>query len=128
MNFLKEVNSKNVPGAVGPYSQAIAVPGLIFTSGQLPVDPVTKTMPDCIKKQTTQSLTNIKNVLEASGSGLSNVVKTTIYLADINDFAEVNEVYATFFKSPFPARSCFAVRDLPLGARVEIEAIAVGPQ
>lgn len=124
MDTLKVIESPKAPGAVGPYSQAIAVGGLIFTSGQLPINPETKTMPDDIREQTAQSLTNVRSILEEAGSGLSKVVKTTVYLADIKDFPAVNEVYASFFSTPFPARSCFAVRDLPLGARVEIEVVA----
>ncbi|MDR0815792.1 MAG: RidA family protein [Desulfovibrio sp.] len=124
MNTLSVIDTDNAPGAVGPYSQAITVGGLIFTSGQLPMDPATKTMPEDIRKQAKNSLTNVKNILEAGGSSLAKVVKTTIFLADIKDFAAVNEVYATFFTKPFPARSCFAVKDLPLGAKVEIEAVA----
>ncbi|MDR0354964.1 MAG: Rid family detoxifying hydrolase [Deltaproteobacteria bacterium] len=122
---MKLVNSDKVPGAVGPYSQALTALGLIFTSGQLPVDPVSKAMPEDVKQQTTQSLTNLGEVLREGGSDFSKVLKTTVYLADIKDFPAVNEVYAAFFSSPFPARSCFAVKDLPLGAKVEIEAVAV---
>ena len=124
MSTLSVIDTGNAPGAVGPYSQAITVGGLIFTSGQLPMEPATKTMPEDIKKQAKNSLTNVKNILEAGGSSLAKVVKTTIFLADIKDFAAVNEVYATFFTKPFPARSCFAVKALPLGAKVEIEAVA----
>ncbi|GFH63172.1 MAG: putative enamine/imine deaminase [Candidatus Desulfovibrio kirbyi] len=124
MSALSVIDTNRAPGAVGPYSQAIAVGGLIFTSGQLPMDPATKTMPEDIRAQAKNSLTNVKNILEAGGSDLAKVVKTTIFLADIKDFAAVNEVYATFFAKPFPARSCFAVKNLPLGAKVEIEAVA----
>ncbi|MDR1677536.1 MAG: RidA family protein [Deltaproteobacteria bacterium] len=119
------VSSDKLPGAVGPYSHGLKGAGLIFTSGQLPIDPATKTMPDDIKEQTKNSLTNLSNVLLAGGSGLDKVMKTTVYLADIKDFPAVNEVYATFFKEPFPARSCFAVKELPLGAKIEIEAVAL---
>jgi endoribonuclease L-PSP, putative len=124
MAILNVIESPKAPGAVGPYSQAIAVSGLIFTSGQLPIDPESKTMPEGIREQAAISLGNVKNILEEAGSGLDKVVKTTVYLADIKDFPAVNEVYATFFGKPFPARSCFAVKDLPLGAKVEIEVIA----
>lgn len=124
MTPLNVIESPKAPGAVGPYSQAIAASGLIFTSGQLPIDPESKTMPENIKEQTAISLGNVKSILEEAGSGLAKVVKTTVYLADIKDFPAVNEVYAAFFGKPFPARSCFAVKDLPLGAKVEIEVIA----
>ncbi len=117
MSVLSVIDTNRAPGAVGPYSQAIAVGGLIFTSGQLPMDPATKTMPEDIRAQAKNSLTNVKNILEAGGSELAKVVKTTIFLADIKDFAAVNEVYATFFAKPFPARSCFAVKSLPLGGK-----------
>jgi 2-iminobutanoate/2-iminopropanoate deaminase len=124
MDFLKAVETGIAPKAIGPYSQALSVGGLIFTSGQLPVDVTTRTMPEGIKEQTAVSLANVKNILEAAGSGLGRVVKITVYLANIEDFAAMNEIYATFFQKPFPARSCFAVKALPLGAKVEIEAIA----
>jgi 2-iminobutanoate/2-iminopropanoate deaminase len=125
MNNRIAITSDKLPGAVGPYSHGLQGGGLIFTSGQLPVDPETRAMPEDIKKQATLSLTNLKNVLLAAGSDLDKVMKTTVYLADIKDFPAVNEVYSTFFNEPFPARSCFAVKELPLGAKVEIEAIAL---
>ena len=125
MSVPKLIESDKAPSAVGAYSQALAGAGLIFTSGQLPIDPKTKAMPEDIKAQATMALENLKNVLLAGGSDLGKVMKTTVYLADIKDFPAVNEVYATFFGKPFPARSCFAVRDLPLGARIEVEAVAL---
>lgn len=125
MNTPQRINSDKAPGAVGPYSQALAGANLIFTSGQLPIDPATKAMPEDIKEQAAMALTNLRHVLQAGGSDLGKVLKTTVYLADIKDFPAVNEVYASFFDQPFPARSCFAVKDLPLGARVEIEAVAL---
>ncbi|MDR3361739.1 MAG: RidA family protein [Desulfovibrio sp.] len=125
MKTPKVIATDKAPGAVGPYSQAMATENLIFTSGQLPIDPATKTMPEGIREQAATALTNVKNILESAGSDLGKVVKTTIYLADINDFPVVNEVYATFFQKPFPARSCFAVKDLPLAAKMEIEVIAM---
>lgn len=126
MSALTVIDTDKAPGAVGPYSQAIKAGGFVFTSGQLPIDPVTKAMPEGIKEQTATSLANVKSILEAAGSGLDKVVKTTVYLADIKDFPLVNEVYGATFGQPFPARSCFAVKDLPLGAKVEIEVVAVG--
>ncbi len=112
------------PAAIGPYSQGIKTGSLVFASGQLPLDPVSKQMPEDIKEQTKVALSNAKAVLEAAGSGLDKVVKSTVYLADISYFADMNEVYSTFFSQPFPARSAFAVKALPLGAKVEIELIA----
>lgn len=126
MTTPKLVNSAKAPGAVGPYSQALAGAGLIFTSGQLPIDAVTKAMPEDIREQVATALENLKNVLAAGGSNLGKVLKTTVYLADIKDFPAVNEVYSRYFGEPFPARSCFAVKELPLGARIEIEAVALG--
>lgn len=124
MSELKQIDTPNAPSAVGAYSQAIAVGDFVFTSGNLPIDPVSKAMPDDIKAQANLALQNAKAILEAAGTGMNKVVKSTVYLADINDFGAVNEVYSTFFAKPFPARSCFAVKALPLGAKVEIEVIA----
>lgn len=124
MSELKQIDTPNAPSAVGAYSQAIAVGDFVFTSGNLPIDPVSKAMPDDIKAQANLALQNAKAILEAAGTGMNKVVKSTVYLADINDFGAVNEVYSTFFSKPFPARSCFAVKALPLGAKVEIEVIA----
>lgn len=124
MSKLEPVESQNAPAAVGPYSQAIVLGDLVFTSGSLPIDPATKAMPDDIKDQAKQALANLQAILEAAGAGLDKVVKATVFLADIKDFAAVNEVYATFFGKPFPARSCFQVAALPMGAKVEIELIA----
>lgn len=124
MSELKPVETTNAPSAVGAYSQGISVGDFVFTSGCLPIDPVSKAMPEDVKAQATVALQNLKAVVEAGGSGMDRVVKCTVFLVDINDFAAVNEVYSTFFGKPFPARSCFAVAALPLGARVEIEAVA----
>ena len=114
------------PAAIGPYSQAIdSGAGIVFVSGQLPIVPATGAFPERgIKEQTRQSLANAKAILEAAGLGLGNVVKTTVFLADMGDFAAMNEVYAEFFTAPFPARSAVAVKTLPKGAMVEIECIA----
>lgn len=124
MSELKQIDTPNAPSAVGAYSQAIAVGDFVFTSGNLPIDPVSKAMPEDIKAQATVALQNVKAILEAAGTGMNKVVKATVFLADIDDFGAVNEVYATYFSKPYPARSCFAVKTLPLGARVEIEVIA----
>lgn len=120
----KEINSESAPGAIGPYSQAVAAGNLIFVSGQLPINAATGSMPDDIKAQTAQSIENIKAILEAAGASLDNVVKTTVLLADMSLFAPMNEVYAQYFKAVFPARAAFAVKELPKQALVEIEAIA----
>lgn len=117
------VDTKNAPGAIGPYSQAFVVGDLVITSGQLPVDPATGTMPEGIAAQAEWSCKNVGAILGAAGSGLDKVVKTTCFLANISDFAAFNEVYAKYFTSK-PARSCVAVKDLPKGALCEIEAIA----
>lgn len=123
---MKAISTNNAPAAIGPYSQAIEANGFIYASGQLPIDPATGTFPEGgIKEQTRRSLLNAQAILKEAGSDLSKVVKTTVLLADIADFAAMNEVYASFFAAPYPARSAFAVRDLPKGALVEIEMIAV---
>ena len=118
------INTKNAPGAIGPYSQAYEANGFVFTSGQLPVIPETGAIPEGIAAQAEWSCRNVGAILEAAGSGLDKVVKTTCFLAVIADFAAFNEVYAKYFTSK-PARSCFAVKDLPKGALCEVEAIAV---
>ena len=123
----KALSTTNAPAAIGPYSQGIAAQGTTFyLSGQLPIDPATGNFPEGgIKEQTRQSLLNAKAILESEQLTLNNVVKTTVLLSDIANFGPMNEVYAEFFEQPFPARSAFAVRDLPKGALVEIEMIAV---
>ncbi len=122
----KALATTQAPAAIGPYSQAIEVNGTVYVSGQLPIDPATGQYAEGgIKELTAQSLTNIKHILEQTGMTMNNVVKTSVFLADINDFAEMNEVYATFFEAPFPARSAVAVKTLPKNSRIEIECIAV---
>ena len=121
---MKAIKTEKAPAAIGPYSQAIEVGGLVFASGQLPIDPTTGTFPEGIKAQTRQALTNAQEILKAAGVDMKNVVKTTVLLADIADFAAMNEVYAEFFTEPYPARSAFAVKSVPKGALVEIECIA----
>ena len=120
---MKVIETKNAPGAIGPYSQGYEVGGLIITSGQLPVDPATGEMPEGISAQAEWSCKNVGAILEAAGSSFDKVVKTTCFLHDMGDFAAFNEVYAKFFTSK-PARSCVAVKTLPKGALCEIEAIA----
>ncbi|MGD8400525.1 MAG: RidA family protein [Bacillota bacterium] len=116
---------QNAPAAIGPYSQAVKAGNFIFTSGQLPLNPLTGTMAADIEKQTLQSLNNIKSILEAAGSGLGKVVKTTIFLKDLNDFTKVNEIYNRFFADNYPARSCIQVAQIPKDALIEVEAVAV---
>jgi len=122
----KVISTNKAPGAIGPYSQGIDAGNLVFTSGQLPINPETKELVnDCIKKATKQSLENVKAILEEAGTSLENVVKTTVFLKDLNDFVAMNEVYAEFFTGECPARSAFQVAKLPMDAIVEIEVIAV---
>ena len=123
---MKVISTTKAPAAIGPYSQAIKVGNLVYTSGQIPIDPATGSFVEGgIKEQTRQSLNNIKAILEEAGLTLSNVVKTTVFLADMNDFADMNAVYAEFFTKPYPARSAVAVKTLPKGALVEIEVVAI---
>lgn len=122
---MKQISTQNAPAAIGPYSQAIEVNGFVYASGQLPIGPATGAFPEGgVKEQTRQSILNVKAILEEAGLALSNVVKTTVYLADMGDFAAMNEVYSQFFAQPFPARSAIAVKALPKGALVEVEVVA----
>ena len=122
---MKVISTEKAPAAIGPYSQGIQVGNLVYTSGQLPIDPATGVFAEGgIKGQTRQSLTNVKAILEEAGLTMSNVVKTTVFMGDMNDFADMNGVYAEFFTEPYPARSAVAVKTLPKGALVEIEVIA----
>ena len=119
------VSTTQAPAAIGPYSQAIRTGGLVFVSGQLPIDPTTgEFAAGGIKELTRQSLTNMQAILAEAGLSMAHVVKTTVFLAEMSDFAAMNEVYAEFFQAPFPARSAVAVKTLPKGALVEIECIA----
>ena len=122
---MKVISTKKAPAAIGPYSQAIQVGNLVYTSGQIPIDPATGIFVEGgIKEQTRQSLTNVKAILEEAGLSVRNVVKTTVFMADMNDFADMNTVYAEFFSEPYPARSAVAVKTLPKGALIEIEVVA----
>lgn len=122
---MKVLHSDLAPAAIGPYSQAIEVNGFIFASGQIPIDPHTgKMVEGGVAEQTRQALINAAHVLEEAGLGLSSVVKTTVFITDMADFAAMNEVYASFFKAPYPARSAVAVKALPKGALVEVECVA----
>lgn len=125
---MKSIHTNQAPAAIGPYSQAIEANGMIFASGQIPIDPATgQFVEGGIQEQTRQALTNARNILQAEGTDMENVIKTTVYLSDIHNFAAMNEVYAQFFTEPFPARSAVAVKDLPKGALVEIEVLAIKP-
>ena len=122
----KQIHTDSAPKAVGPYSQGNSVGDFIFTAGQIGINPDTGEFVSAdVQEQTRQVLTNLQAVLEAGGASLSDVVKTTVFLSDMGNFALMNAVYEEFFTEPYPARSAVAVRDLPLGAKVEIEAIAV---
>ena len=121
----KIIATEHAPKAVGPYSQAVERGGVLYVSGQLPIDPVTGTMPKTIEEQTNQSLKNVGAILEAAGYTYGDVVKTTVLLSDMAYFKAMNGVYASFFVAKQPARACFAVRELPMGALVEIEVVAI---
>ena len=121
----KIISTDKAPAAIGPYSQAVEVNGLIYTSGMIPVIPETGEIVEGIENQARQALTNVKSLLEAAGSGMDKVVKTTVFIKDMNDFARVNEVYAGFFEGAYPARSCVEVARLPKDVLIEMEAIAI---
>ena len=118
------ISTDKAPAAIGPYSQAIEVNGMVYTSGIIPVDPATGNIPEGSKEQAKQALTNLSNLLQAAGTGMDNVIKTTVFIKEMNDFAAINEVYATYFTGAFPARSCVEVARLPKDVMLEIEAIA----
>lgn len=120
----KVIKTNNAPGAIGPYSQGIIVNEMIYTSGQLPIDVKTGEMPEDISAQTKQSLENVKAILEEAGSSMANIIKTTVFLSDMENFKAMNDVYETFFEDDYPARSAFEVARLPKDALVEIEVIA----
>lgn len=119
------VKTDKAPGAIGPYSQGIQAGNVFYFSGQLPINPETGTMPESIEEQAKQSLENVGALLKSQGMDFSNVVKTTVFLDNMDDFAAVNGVYAQYFSEPYPARSAFEVGKLPKGGKVEIEAVAV---
>ena len=122
---MKTISTPKAPAAIGPYSQAIQVGNLVYTSGQIPIDPATYVFVEgAIKEQTRQALSNVKAILQEVGLTMSHVVKTTVFMADMGDFADMNAVYAEFFSEPYPARSAVAVKTLPKGALVEIEVVA----
>ena len=113
------------PSAIGPYSQAIEVNGMVYTSGVIPVNPETGAVPDGVESQATQAFANLTNLIEAAGTDMSKVVKTTVFIKEMDDFATINQIYAKFFKEPYPARSCVEVARLPKDVLLEIEAIAI---
>ena len=120
----KTIQTTNAPEAIGPYSQAVSASGFLFTSGQLPIDPATGKIPEgSVEDHAHMVFKNLEAIANEAGTTLANAVKTTVFLSDIKDFAVVNQVYARYFKAPFPARSAFQVAALPLGADVEVEAV-----
>lgn len=119
----KVISTDKAPGAIGPYSQAIEVNGMVFTSGVIPVDPATGVIPEGVEAQATQAFTNLTNLVETSGAAMSQVVKTTVFIKEMNDFGKINEIYAKFFKEPYPSRSCVEVARLPKDVLLEVEAI-----
>ncbi len=121
---MKEIKTNNAPAAVGPYSQAVVINNTVFTSGQIPVNPVSGEIPEGIEAQANQVFANLKNLLEASGTSLAKTVKTTVFIQNMDDFAKVNQIYGTYFTEPYPARSCVEVSKLPKGVLIEVEAIA----
>ena len=119
------ISTSNAPAASGPYSQAIEVNGMVYTSGQIPVNPATGEIADSIEGQARQVMENVKNLLEAAGTSMGNVVKTTVFIKDMNDFGKINEIYAEYFEGACPARSCVEVARLPKDVLMEMEAVAV---
>ncbi|MCC8169266.1 MAG: RidA family protein [Oscillospiraceae bacterium] len=120
---MKEIKTTNAPAAIGPYSQAILSGNMLFTSGQIPINPETGEIPEGVEAQARQALTNVKNLIEASGGSIDNVVKTSVFIKDMNDFAKINEIYAEFFTEPYPARSCVEFARIPKDVLLEIETI-----
>ena len=119
----KVISTDKAPAAIGPYSQAIEVNGMVFTSGVIPVDPQTGVIPATIEEQANQAFSNLKNLIEASCATIDKVIKTTVFIKEMNDFGKINEIYATYFKEPFPARSCVEVARLPKDVMLEVEAV-----
>lgn len=121
----KVISTDKAPGAIGPYSQAIEINGMVFTSGVIPVNPATGEIPEGVEAQATQAFTNLKNLIEASGTDITHVIKTTVFIKEMNDFVKINEIYAGFFREPYPSRSCVEVARLPKDVLLEIEAVVV---
>ena len=120
----KVISTDKAPSAIGPYSQAIEINGMVYTSGVIPVDPATGVIAEGVEAQAEQAFKNICNLVEASGSKVENIIKTTVFIKEMNDFGKINEIYKKYFKEPFPARSCVEVARLPKDVLLEIEAIA----
>lgn len=120
---MKQISTNNAPAAIGPYSQAIISGNTLFCSGQIPIDPKTGAIPEGVEAQAEQALTNVKNLIEAAGGKIDNVIKTTVFIKDMNDFGKINEIYAKYFTEPFPSRSCVEVARLPKDVLLEVEAI-----
>lgn len=121
---MKEVKTNNAPAAIGPYSQAIVTGNMVFTSGQIPVHPLTGEIPGTVEEQAKQVFTNLKNLLEAAGTSIHKVIKTTVFIKNMEDFATINKIYETHFAEPYPARSCVEVARLPKDVLIEVEAVA----
>lgn len=122
----KEISTKNAPAAIGPYSQAIEVNGMIYTSGMIPINPESgELVTGTVEEQAKQALSNLKTLVEASGSSMDKVVKTVVFIKNMDDFGKINEIYETFFTAPYPARSCVEVARLPKDVAIEVEAIAI---
>ena len=121
---MKEIKTNRAPAAIGPYSQAVIVGNMVFTSGQIPVNPETGEIPEGAAAQAKRVFENIKNLLDAAGTSINNVVKTTVFIQNMEDFAKINEIYQEYFTQPYPARSCVEVAKLPKGVLIEVEAIA----
>ena len=120
---MKEIKTTKAPAAIGPYSQAIVVGNMLFTSGQIPIDPETGNIPEGVEAQAEQALTNVKNLIESAGGSMDNVVKTSVFIKNMDDFAKINEIYAKYFTEPYPARSCVEVARLPKDVLLEVETI-----
>ncbi len=121
----KVISTDKAPSAIGPYSQAIEINGMVYTSGVIPVNPATGEIPEGVEAQANQAFQNLCNLVEASGSKVENIVKTTVFIKEMNDFGKINEIYKNYFKEPFPARSCVEVARLPKDVLIEIEAVAL---
>ena len=124
MSMKKAISTDKAPAAIGPYSQAIEVNGMVYTSGIIPVDPATGNIPEGSVAQAEQAFLNMKNLLEAAGTDISQVVKTTVFIKEMNDFATINPIYAKYFTAPYPSRSCVEVARLPKDVLLEVEAVA----
>ncbi len=120
---MKEIKTNLAPEAIGPYSQAIEVNGMLYTSGQIPVNPETGVIPESVEAQANQVFTNLKNLIASAGGSIDNTVKTTVFIKNMSDFSKINEIYANYFTEPFPARSCVEVARLPKDVLLEVEAI-----